>query len=186
MARLLASRNKTRKNISYLTTLGHRDYRSAHCNLITDRRTVELNALLDTPVDARLKGFPHAAPAMRLGDVGAQGWNVLRGDLPFPVAIVRRSAMRHNSAWMRAFTQATGVAIAPHGKTTMCPQIFAQQLEDGAWGMTVANVHQLGICAALGVRRVVIANQVVARGDVARLVELMRAHADLWVCFLVD
>jgi D-serine dehydratase len=78
------------------------------------------------------------------------------------------------------------VAIAPHGKTTMCPQIFARQLEDGAWGMTVANVHQLGICAALGVRRVVIANQVVARGDVARLVELMRAHADLWVCFLVD
>jgi len=99
---------------------------------------------------------------------------------------VRRTAMRHNSAWMRAFTQATGVAIAPHGKTTMCPQIFARQLEDGAWGMTVANVHQLGICAALGVRRVVIANQVVARGDVARLVELMRAHADLWVCFLVD
>jgi len=123
---------------------------------------------------------------MRLRDIGQQGWNVLRGDLPYPLAIVRRTAMRHNSAWMRAFTQATGVAIAPHGKTTMCPQIFARQLEDGAWGMTVANVHQLGICAALGVRRVVIANQVVARGDVARLVELMRAHADLWVCFLVD
>lgn len=148
--------------------------------------SLNLDPILDATVDTRAKGFPHAAPPMRLRDIGQQGWNVLRGDLPYPLAIVRRTAMRHNSAWMRAFTQATGVAIAPHGKTTMCPQIFARQLEDGAWGMTVANVHQLGICAALGVRRVVIANQVVARGDVARLVELMRAHADLWVCFLVD
>ncbi|HTI47686.1 MAG TPA: amino acid deaminase [Casimicrobiaceae bacterium] len=148
--------------------------------------SLNLDPILDATVDARAKGFRHAAPPMRLRDIGQQGWNVLRGDLPYPLAIVRRTAMRHNSAWMRAFTQATGVAIAPHGKTTMCPQIFARQLEDGAWGMTVANVHQLGICAALGVRRVVIANQVVARGDVARLVELMRAHADLWVCFLVD
>jgi D-serine dehydratase len=148
--------------------------------------TLQLDSLLDTTVDARVKGFPHAAKAMRLRDVGAQGWNVLRGDLPFPVAVVRRSAMRHNSAWMRSFTQATGVAIAPHGKTTMCPQIFAQQLADGAWGMTVANVHQLGICVALGIRHVIIANQVVARNDVARLVDLMRAHRDLTVCFLVD
>jgi len=148
--------------------------------------SLNLDPILDAPIDARAKGFPHGAPAMRLRDVGARRWNVLRGDLPFPLAVVRRAAMRHNSAWMRAFAQASGVAIAPHGKTTMCPQIFARQLEDGAWGMTVANVHQLGICAALGVRRVVIANQVVARGDVARLVELMRAHADLWVCFLVD
>jgi D-serine dehydratase len=123
---------------------------------------------------------------MRLRDIGARRWNVLRGDLPFPVALVRRSAMHHNSAWMRAFAHATGVAIAPHGKTTMCPQIFARQIEDGAWGMTVANVHQLGICAGVGIRRVIIANQVVARNDVARLVDLMGAHRDLAVCFLVD
>jgi len=148
--------------------------------------SLNLDPILDAPIDARAKGFPHGAPAMRLRDVGARRWNVLRGDLPFPLAVVRRAAMRHNSAWMRAFAQASGVAIAPHGKTTMCPQIFARQLDDGAWGMTVANVHQLGICAGLGIRRVIIANQVVARNDVARLVDLMRAHPDLSVWFLVD
>jgi D-serine dehydratase len=147
---------------------------------------LNLEPILDAPVDARAKGYPHAAPSMRLRDVGTQRWNLLRGDLPFPVAVVRRSAMRQNSAWMRRFTEACGVAIAPHGKTTMCPQIFAQQLADGAWGMTVANVHQLGICAGLGIRRVIIANQVVARNDVARMVELMRAHPGLTVYFLVD
>jgi D-serine dehydratase len=68
----------------------------------------------------------------------------------------------------------------------MCPQIFARQLEDGAWGMTVANVHQLGICVGIGIRRVLIANQVVARGDVARIVDLMQQHRDLEVHFLID
>jgi D-serine dehydratase len=147
---------------------------------------LELDWILDDTVDAHRKGFPHDAPPMRLRDVGAQGWNVLRGDLPFPIAVVRRSAMRHNSVWMREFTRATGVAIAPHGKTTLCPQIFARQLDDGAWGMTVANVQQVGICVDVGIRRVIIANQIVARGDVTRVVELMRAHRDLTVHFLVD
>ena len=134
--------------------------------------TLDLSRVLSEPIDARFKGFPHAAATMSLGDIGRQGWNVLRGDLPFPVAVVKRSAMRQNSAWMREFTRATGVRIAPHGKTTMCPQIFARQIEDGAWGITVANVRQLDICVAIGVRRLIVANQILARGDVARLIDL--------------
>ena len=63
---------------------------------------------------------------------------MLRGDLPFPLAVLRESALAHNHAWMRDFTRATGVLLAPHGKTTMAPQIFAQQLAAGAWGITVA------------------------------------------------
>ena len=148
--------------------------------------TLDLSRLLAEPVDARCKGFPLAASAMPLRDVGRQGWNVLRGDVPFPVAIVRRGAMRSNSAWMREFTKATGVRIAPHGKTTMCPQIFARQIEDGAWGITVANVRQLDLCIAIGVKRAIIANQVLAPGDVARLATLAKGDRGLQVFFLVD
>jgi len=50
------------------------------------------------------------------------------------------------------------VLLAPHGKTTMAPQIFAQQLAAGV-GITVASVQQLGICVRFGVRRVIMANQ---------------------------
>lgn len=148
--------------------------------------TLDLSRLLAESVDARCKGFPLAAPAMPLRDIARQGWNVLRGDAPFPVALVRRSAMRSNSAWMREFTRATGVRIAPHGKTTMCPQIFARQIDDGAWGITVANVRQLDLCAAIGVKRVIIANQVLAPGDVARLATLAKADRTLEIFFLVD
>jgi D-serine dehydratase len=147
---------------------------------------LQLASILDALVDRRAKGFPHGASPMRLRDVGIQGWNVLRGDMPFPLAVVRRSAMHHNSAWMRSFTQAAGVAIAPHGKTTMCPQIFSRQISDGAWGMTVANVHQLGICVDIGIRRVIIANEVLAPADVAQILALTRQHHDLFVAFLID
>ena len=148
--------------------------------------SLDLAGVLGAPVDARFKGFPHAASAMPLRDVGRQGWNVLRGDVPFPVAVVRRSAMRHNSVWMRDFTRATGVRIAPHGKTTMCPQIFARQIDDGAWGITVADVRQLEVCVSVGVRRAIIANQVLAPIDIARLVDLGRRDRALEVFFLVD
>jgi D-serine dehydratase len=147
---------------------------------------LDLSPILAESVDSRSKGFPLAARTMSLRDIGRQGWNVLRGDVPFPVAIVRRSAMRQNSAWMREFTRASGVRIAPHGKTTMCPQIFARQIEDGAWGITVANVRQLDLCVAIGVKRVIIANQVLAQGDVARLAALVKNDQALDVFFLVD
>jgi D-serine deaminase-like pyridoxal phosphate-dependent protein len=55
-----------------------------------------------------------------------------------------------------------GVEIAPHGKTTMSPALWATQLEAGAWGMTFANVFQLGVARAFGVSRVMVANSVVS------------------------
>ena len=33
---------------------------------------------------------------------------------------------------------ANGLAITPHGKTTMSPQLFAMQMDAGAWAITVA------------------------------------------------
>jgi D-serine dehydratase len=147
---------------------------------------IDLTWVLDETITPCCKGFPHAAAPMPLREIGRQGWNVLRGDLPFPVAVVRRSAMQHNSAWMREFTRSTGVRIAPHGKTTMCPQIFARQIEDGAWGITAANVRQLDVCVAIGVKRVIIANQVLAPIEVARLATLIDRDRTLEIFFLID
>ena len=54
-----------------------------------------------------------------------------------------------------------GVALAPHGKTTMAPQLFADQLAAGAWGITAATVGQAQVMASVGVERILLANQVV-------------------------
>src|SRR5256885_15681259 len=72
------------------------------------------------------------------------------------------------------------------GKTTMAPQIFAQQLAAGAWGITVANVQQLGICVRFGVRRVIMANQLLGAAEVGTVIRLREAHPDLEFHFLID
>src|SRR5947208_15059049 len=121
-----------------------------------------------------------------LAAIGLQDWNLLRGDLPFPLAVIRDSALAHNHAWMRDFSASTGVLLAPHGKTTMAPQIFAQQLAAGAWGIPVANVQQLGLCVRFGVRRVIMANRLLGAAEVGTVIRLREAHPDLEFHFLID
>jgi D-serine dehydratase len=147
---------------------------------------IDLSPILAEIIDATTKGYPLSAAPLPLAAIGAQGWRLLDGDLPLPAAVIREPALAHNHAWMRDFTAATGVLLAPHGKTTMAPQIFAQQLGAGAWGMTVANVQQLALCARFGVRRVLMANQLLGALEVRTVVGLLRRHPDLEFHFLVD
>jgi D-serine dehydratase len=111
-------------------------------------------------VDDTVKGFPGGRPPIALGEIRQQGWNLLNGDLPLPVAVLKASALAHNRSWMKRFLASTGAALCPHGKTTMSPQLFLAQLEDGAWGITCATISQLQVLRRFGVRRVMIANQV--------------------------
>ena len=120
-----------------------------------------LQPILDLTLDGRTKGFPLDRPPLRLGDVGAQGWSLLAGDLALPVAILRQSAIQQNGAWMREFLRRTGSSICPHGKTTMAPQLFHRQLADGAWGITLATPQEVRVAYDYGVKRILLANELV-------------------------
>ena len=147
---------------------------------------IDVREIEGSVLDNRLKGYPHRAPPCAVTDVGRQGWNVMRGDLPFPVALLKAGALEHNLAWMADFTRATGVLLAPHGKTTMAPQLFARQLEAGAWGITFANMQQVSLAVAAGLRRVILANQLVGEQDILQAMHLQDATPDLELHFLVD
>jgi D-serine dehydratase len=144
------------------------------------------DVLFDPLIDGRCKGFPQTHEPLRRSEIGAAGFNVLAGDLPLPIALLKREALEHNLAWMQQQVTAWGIDLAPHGKTTMSPQLFQRQLDAGAWGMTFATVTQLAIGVAAGARRTVIANQVMNAADLAAIQALVRAHAGLRVVFLVD
>jgi len=133
-----------------------------------------------------LKGYPPDAPPCEPRDIAARGWNVLAGDLPLPLAVLDAQALAHNIDWMQAYARAQGIDLAPHGKTTMSPELFARQLAAGAWGITFANVFQLRVGVAAGVRRTLIANQLVQAVELSALQSLRARHADLRVVFLVD
>ena len=130
-----------------------------------------MNGLLNNSekINFEFKGFPFSEKPLSLTEISQQGWNILEGDLPMPVATIKSSVLKNNSRWMRLFTKKYGVLIAPHGKTSMSPQLFEQQLKDGAWGITVANVHQLRLCREWKIKRVFMANQVAGFQNIREL-----------------
>lgn len=146
---------------------------------------MKLAPALDWILDSTVKGLPPAAGATRLSDIGARGWNLLQGDLPLPAAVIERDTLHHNSKWMRGFLELTKVGFSPHGKTTMAPQLFDLQLRDGAWAITVATMHQLKICRAFGIGRVLMANQLTGRLEIdAVLDELASDPAFDFYCLI--
>jgi D-serine dehydratase len=145
-----------------------------------------LAALDATVIDGSVKGYPPATEPAKLGEIGQRGWSLLKQDLPFPVAVLKSSALDHNSRWMARFRHEQRVDLCPHGKTTMSPQLFQRQLADGAWGITVATVQQLRIARQFGVQRIVMANQLIdPQGTRAVLAEMKRDPGFDFYC-LVD
>jgi D-serine dehydratase len=137
-------------------------------------------------LDWTFKGFPAGAEALPCSEVGGQSWNILRGDLMLPAAVLHASAVTHNAAWMRRLTDYMGVELCPHVKTSMSPELFLQQLADGAWGLTAATVSHVRTYRQFGVQRIILANQLVGRQAIAYVAaELGRDDAFDFYC-LVD
>ncbi|HEV7931180.1 MAG TPA: amino acid deaminase [Actinomadura sp.] len=75
-----------------------------------------------------------------------------------PLLTLDAGALDHNISTMAGWVTAAGLHLAPHGKTTMAPELWRRQLAAGAWGITLANLPQLRVARAFGVRRLLLAN----------------------------
>jgi D-serine dehydratase len=139
-----------------------------------------------TLLDHRIKGIPGGTAPFRLGDIGKKGWNVLREDTNFPIAVLKQSALTHNSHWMRDFLLRSHAVIAPHGKTTMAPQLFSKQMEDGAWAITLATPQQIQVARDFGFSRIVMANQLVGKQAIRYVLDELRRDPALDFYCLVD
>ncbi len=147
---------------------------------------MNLSDIDNTILDHRVKGIPGGTPPFRLADIGKKGWNVLREDTNFPVAVLRDSAIAHNSHWMQGFLTRSHAAIAPHGKTTMAPQLFARQVEDGAWAITLATPQQIQVARDFGFPRIVLANQLLGKQAIHYVLEELKRDPGFDFYCLVD
>jgi D-serine deaminase-like pyridoxal phosphate-dependent protein len=120
-----------------------------------------LDALLDEPLTWRLKGLPGSVQGLSIRDVQGRGLNLFRDGFLPPVTVLDDAALTHNLTTMADLCARHGLAHAPHGKTTMAPQLYAKHFEHGAWGLTTANASQLRIYRAFGVNRIMVANELV-------------------------
>lgn len=131
------------------------------------------------------KGLGHLKQGLATADIARLGWNLLREDLSLPCAVLYDERLQHNLTWMQQFIATYGLKLAPHGKTTMAPRLFEMQLGAGAWGITLATAHQTLVAYLHGVRRVLMANQLVGRENMAIIGRLLQDSEFEFYC-LVD
>lgn len=120
-------------------------------------------------LDWRAKGLPPIDGAMPVEAVRDAGWNLFDGRFLLPTMIILEEALRHDIETFAAFARERGISLAPHGKTTMSPQIWQRQVAAGAWAITLATPWQARVAASVGIERVLIANEVVDTAGVAWL-----------------
>ncbi|MBE3655131.1 amino acid deaminase [Vibrio navarrensis] len=103
-------------------------------------------------------------------------------EISLPAAVLNRSALENNLRWMQDFADRHQVKLAPHGKTSMTPELFHQQLQHGAWGITVASPAQAQVAVMAGAKRVIMANQLVGKGNMAIIAKLLSEQPIEFYC----
>ena len=119
------------------------------------------------------------------GDAQLTQWNLLNEELSLPLAVVYQSRINNNLNWMQKFADHYQVKLAPHGKTTMAPELFKQQQKAGAWAVTLATAPQVVAAYEQGLKRIMMANQLVGKQNM-RLICGLLLKADFEFYCLVD
>ncbi|MFD8702315.1 amino acid deaminase [Kitasatospora sp. NPDC059648] len=113
-------------------------------------------ALADETLDWRFKAAPPESWGHTVRDWLATGPTL--SSLGTPLLTLDGAALDHNVRTMADWCAEAGVALAPHGKTTMAPELWQAQLAAGSHGISLANVPQVRVARAFGVQRILLAN----------------------------
>jgi D-serine deaminase-like pyridoxal phosphate-dependent protein len=91
-----------------------------------------------------------------------------------PALLIDLDVVARNLAWMQEKADTHGVALRPHIKTHKIAELALMQVRLGASGVTAAKVSEAEVMAEAGIDNIFIANQVVTREKIKRLVALSR------------
>ena len=138
--------------------------------------------LRDVRIDGTSKGMPRLSDPVPLLEAGTRGWTL--DDLEPPFVLIRRSALEHNVSLMAAYCNEHRVSIAPHGKTTMAPQLWWRQLDAGAWGISAATAAQARVMRAAGVPRILLANPLTDAAAIRWAAHDLRDDANGLACYV--
>ncbi len=103
-----------------------------------------------------------------------------------PLLVLDRAAADANVALLTGWAAERGLLLAPHGKTTMAPELWRRLLDAGCWGLTVATPWQAQVARGVGARRILIANEVTDPVGVDWIAAELDAHPSLELACWVD
>jgi D-serine dehydratase len=145
-----------------------------------------LDEILNAPIPWGSKGLPISAALGRVKDAAHAGWHLFDESIVFPACVLKRTAIAHNRAVMKTFLHDSGARLAPHGKTTMAPQLLDLQLQDGAWALTAATAAHVMIYRSCGVQRIFYANELVDPAGIEYVLDELSKDATFEFFCLVD
>ncbi|MEJ8670902.1 MULTISPECIES: amino acid deaminase [unclassified Streptomyces] len=145
-----------------------------------------LARLAEERVDHRFKGLPPDADGLTVAELAAQRRNLFTDGFATPVLALSAERLEHNLDLMETYATRHGLAFAPHGKTSMAPQLFQRQIEHGAWGITLAVPHQVRVARAYGTERIFLANELVDAAALRWIAGELTADPDFRLICYVD
>ncbi|WP_428957563.1 amino acid deaminase [Streptomyces sp. cg35] len=144
-----------------------------------------MKGLADERVDFRFKGLPPQADGLTVAELSERRLNLFTDGFTTPVLALSAERLEHNLALMETYATRHGLAFAPHGKTSMAPQLFQRQIEHGAWGITLAVPHQVRVAREFGIERIFLANELVDAAALRWLAsELDRDASFRFACYV--
>ncbi|WP_309061925.1 amino acid deaminase [Streptomyces sp.] len=153
--------------------------------MVLDPGSDTLTALAAERVDHRFKGLPPDAGGLTVGELAGRRLNLFTDGFTTPVLALSAERLEHNLRLMETYAARHGLAFAPHGKTSMAPQLFHRQIEHGAWGITLAVPHQVRVARAFGIRRIFLANELVDAAALRWIAAELDADPDFrFVCYV--
>jgi D-serine deaminase-like pyridoxal phosphate-dependent protein len=97
-----------------------------------------------------------------------------------PALVIDADAMESNIGNMAKFFEKMPTGLRPHAKTHKSPIVAQKQIDAGAIGTTCAKLGEAEALQQGGIKDILIANQIVGKRKIARLVRLAR-HCDIAV-----
>ncbi|MET7820758.1 amino acid deaminase [Micromonospora zamorensis] len=147
--------------------------------------TEAVEAIRQELITWRYKGLPVALDGCTIANAAERGLNLFEDGFLGPMLVLDDDALTHNLTTMAKWCADRGMQLAPHAKTTMAPQLWARQIEAGAYGLTAANTAQLRVYRAFGVSRVIFANELVDSAGLRWVDEERSADPGFeFVCFV--
>jgi D-serine deaminase-like pyridoxal phosphate-dependent protein len=91
-----------------------------------------------------------------------------------PSLLLDRDALHANIHRMASYFKGRRSKLRPHFKSHKCTHIARLQMEAGATGITCAKLGEAEVLADAGIRKILIANQIVGPVKIARLIALAK------------
>ncbi|WP_213989371.1 alanine racemase [Sodalis sp. dw_96] len=116
----------------------------------------------------------------------AAGTPLFGGDAVFsPVMILKQAAYEQNITAMAVYCRQQGVLHAPHGKTSLAPELLRGAIRQGAWGLSAATPAQVRAFRSFGIKNVFLANELVDPAGIRWIGRYQHDHPEQrFICYV--